>query len=264
MAFEVNDIISRGGAFGGGGDGGFGGGGLIAGLVLGTLFNRRGGLGGEEGGCGSHRNDCATTGDLLQQTLGDIKASVPLAEAQVQLALAGVQDTITTQANANAQYVAKNITDSTQFLNQGNTAILLAQQSIAASLARDIATVDTNVDRQATALQIAINTDGERTRSLIVANQIAELNQKLTVAQLDGLELRQRNERDRERHSVEITMTNNQNQNQLQFQAQSQTLQTLSHGLLDALQSIRATNAAINIGGTQLASPTNTNSNVRA
>jgi len=59
-------------------------------------------------------------------------------------------------------------------------------------------------------------------------------------------------------------MTNNQNQNQLQFQQQAQILTTLSNGLVQALQSIQATNQAINIGGTQMANPTNTNTNVRA
>jgi len=99
------------------------------------------------------------------------------------------------------------------------------------------------------------------------ANQIAELNQKLTVAQLDGLELRQRNDRDRERHSVEITMTNNQNQLQLQAQAQAQanavnSLLGCVHQL--AAQVARATNSNVIVGntgasttGAQTANPTN-------
>lgn len=219
-------------------------------LLLGLLFGNRNIL----GGANAVDSNIVTTTDLIQQTLGDIKAAIPFNEAQMQLALAQAMTSLTSQ-----------MTDNTQHLSSEANAAALAAATNTALLARDIASVDTNVDRQSTAIQVAIKDDGEKTRALITSNQIADLNQRLTVAQTEALELRQRNERDRDRHDIEITMTNNQNQNQLQFQQQAQTLATLTNGVLQALQSIQATNQAINIGsGGMIANPTNTNTNVRA
>ena len=253
MASLHEDIIGglgRGGVGMGGGDGG---GGMLMGLILGTLLRGNNGLlGGGASEAGGVNNLQATidTNSILTQ-LADIKAAVPYNEAQMQLALAGVQASISSQASANTQY-----------LSQGQTAIQLAQQATAAALARDIASVDTNVDRQATAIQIAVSADGDKTRALITSNQIADLNQRLTVAQLEASELRVDNRSERDRHGVEITMTNNQNQNQLQFQQQAQTQNILLNALASLTQNIRSTNEAINIGGFQSASPTNTNTNV--
>jgi len=235
------------GLLGGGNDGG----GTVLGLLLGMMFGNNRGMFGNNAGADSN---IVTTTDLIQQTLGDIKASIPYNEAQVQLALAQSMASLTGQMNANTQHLSSEM-----------TAAAVAAATNTAALARDIASVDTNVDRQATAIQMTIKDDGEKTRALITSNQIAELNQKLTIAQTEALELRQRNERDRDRHGIEISMTNNQNQNQLQFQAQSQTLNTLANGVIQALQSIQATNQAINIGsGGLVANPNNNNTNVRA
>lgn len=229
----------------GGGDGS-----TASGLILGLLLGR-GGLFGNNAATDSN---IVTTADLVQQTLGDIKASIPYNEAQVQLALSQAVAGLTGQNTANTQHLSSEM-----------GAAQLQAATTAALITRDIAAVDTNVDRQSTAIQIAINADGAATRALITANQIADLNQRLTVAQLEASELRSNNARDRDRHGIEITMTNNQNQNQLQFQQQAQVLNTLSAGVIDAIQSIRATNQAINIGsGGQIANPTNTNTNVRA
>lgn len=254
MATLSEDIVG-GRGLGVGGDSGLG---IIALLAL---------LGGKGFG-GDRDRDCVDTAthqaslNALQGSfdtnsilakLATIEAAVPYNEAQMQLALAGSTASLTAQANSNVLAVING-----QHLSQ------LENCQSFAGVARDIAAVDTNVDRQSTAIQVAIRDDGEKTRALITSNTIAELNQRLTVAQQEALELRNNGARERDRHGVEITMTNNQNQNQLQFQAQAQVLSTLSHGVIDAIQSIRATNSAINIGGTQLASPTNTNSNVRA
>ena len=116
---------------------------------------------------------CVTTDDLNSQTLGDIKAALPFNEAQVQLALAGAVASLPGQANSDTQYLA-----------QGQTATQLAQQAVSASLARDIANVDTNVGRQACSIKAAIHEDGEATRALIPGNRIADLEQQLTVAQV--------------------------------------------------------------------------------
>ena len=118
MATFSEDIVSRGG-MGFGGDG-FGGG--TMGVLLGLLLGRGGLLGNQDGG---HR--AVTQDDLNAQTLGDIKASIPFNEAQVQLALAGAVSSLPAQATADTQY-----------LSNGQTAIQLAQQAIATSLAREV------------------------------------------------------------------------------------------------------------------------------
>lgn len=260
-----------GNAMGGALGGGFGGAALGA-LLAGGLLN---------GGFGNNRNhENLVTSDQLQtavgtvvdtqqntavlQGLGDIKAAVPLAEAQVQLALAG------TQAELSGQITASNIG-----VIAGQAAINKnISEAIAASLASQ-SNLNVNILQSSTAnlmatkdaqyaLATAIKDDGEKTRALITTNQIADLNRLAAERQDEIIELRNSAARDRDRHGIEINMINNQNQNQLQFQAQAQVLTTLSNGLVEAIQSIRATNQAINIGGTQLASPTNTNTNVRA
>lgn len=240
MATFSEDIVSRGG-MGLGGDGGGLGGGLLLGLLLG-----RGGL------LGNNQNDggCVTPEMLNQQTLGDIKAAIPYNEAQVQLALAAAVASLSQQA-----------TSDTQYLSSQNTAAALQAQTTAALLTRDIAGVDTNVDRQSTAIQIAIAADGAKTRELITANQIAELNQRLTVAQLENSENRAIQREQNNSHNVTVTMNQAQAQQQLQTQRQEFLLNTLVNGFG---QLAKATNSQVVVGstgvnGTQTANPTNVN-----
>ena len=219
MATFNEDVISRGGF--GGGDG-FGGG---MGFILGALLSRGGLFGNNENLNNAHTN-YVTNESLNQQTLGDIKASIPLAEAQVQLAMAGLQASLSQQA-----------TSDTQYLSKGQTANLMATTQSTAALARDIASVDTNVDRQSTAIQQAIFADGERTRQLITSNQIADLQQQLTVAQL--------RESDQRSVNREITNTNTStigmNQQQAQQQQQMQALQWQLNNLLGGLNQLQRT-----------------------
>lgn len=240
MATFSEDIVSRGG-MGLGGDGGGLGGGLLLGLLLG-----RGGL------LGNNQNEggCVTPEMLNQQTLGDIKAAIPYNEAQVQLALAAAVASLTTQATADTQYLS----------NQNQNAALAAQTT-AALLTRDIAAVDTNVDRQSTAIQIAIAADGAKTRDLITNNQIAELNQRLTVAQLENAENRSIQREQNNSHNMTVTVNQAQAQAQLQAQRQDFLLNTLVNGFG---QLAKATNSQVVVGstgvaGTQTANPTNVN-----
>ncbi len=253
MALTFNeDAVVRGS--GGGFDGGLGGGGMLGGLLIGALLGR-GGLGGL-GGAGAVGTDAAllaslaTKEDLNQQTLGDIKAAIPYNEAQVQLALQGVLASLTTQNTNNTQYITSQ-----------NQAAALAAATNAALITRDIATVDTNVDRQSTAIQIAIKDDGEKTRALITANQIADLNQRLTVAQLENSENRAINREQNNSHNITTTVNTNQQQAQLQSQRQDFLLNQLVSGFG---QIARATNSQVVVGssgvvGTQSANPTNVN-----
>lgn len=224
---------------GGGGNDGLGGG-----LLLGMLLGRNGMFGNND----VRSADVITQADLNAQTLGDIKASIPYNEAQVQLALAQAMASLTAQSNANTQHISSEL-----------TATQLQAASSASMLARDIASVDTNVDRQATAIQIAIAADGAKTRELITSNAIAELNQRLTVAQLENSENRAIQREQINSHNVTVTM----NQAQAQQQLQNQRQEIMLNGLLNGFgQLARSTNSNVVVGSTgvgtqQTANPTN-------
>lgn len=243
MATFNEDVISRG--FGGGEMGGSGGG-MLMGLILGSLL-RNGGLGGN-GNDAAVLTNVATKDDLMQQTLGSIEASIPYNEAQVQLALSAAMASLTAQNTANTQHLSSEM-----------GAAQLQAATTAALITRDIAAVDTNVDRQSTAIQIAIANDGAKTRDLITANQIASLNQQLTVAQLENAENRAIQREMSNSHNVTTTINTNQQQQQLQTQRQDFMLNTLVNGFG---QLARSTNSQVVVGsngvtGTQSANPTN-------
>ena len=218
MASFHEDIISSGrGGMLGGGDGL----GLIALLALLGRGNGFFGGGNGSGVEGLNNLQGAIDTNAILSKLGTIEGAIPLAEAQVQLALAGVQNS----------------------LQQGISAVQL-------ETANGFANTNTNIERTGWQLSQAISNDGEKTRALITSNQIADLNRQLGVAQLEAIELRQETSRERDRHGIEITMTNNQNQNQLQFQAQNQVLSGLANALLEVGQIARATNSNVIVGNT--------------
>lgn len=237
MATFNEDIITRG--FAGGGDMA---GGLGGGLLLGLLLGRAGIFGGQNDG------GCVTPEMLNQQTLGDIKAAIPYNEAQVQLALAGATATLSGQANSNTQY-----------LSNQTQALAIAQMQLAAGLSSEITAVDTNVDRQSTAIQQAIYADGERTRQLITTNQIADLQQRLTVSQLENSENRSIIREQNNSHNMTVTVNQAQAQQQQQLQYLQWQLAALNGGVG---QIARATNSSVVVGSTgvgtqQTANPTN-------
>lgn len=236
------------------------GGGLASALVLSSLMGKRDGCSGDYGrdrgvdGAVIAAINAAISANETLSSLGDIKASVPLAEGQVQLALAQAVQAL---QNSNAA--------NTNLVINGQTQAMLTSATNQALLARDIAGVNANVSSTGCDIINAVRDDGNATRALITQNTIAELNRIAEERQDEIIELRYNQNRERDKHGIDITMINNQNQNQLQFQQQAQVLNQLSCGIVDALQSIRATNQAINIGsGVMSASPTNTNTNVRA
>lgn len=257
----------------GGGFGGLGGEGLIGGLLVGSLL--RGGLwnGGGAGvlaaeGGGFGRERCATTEDLIsinnlsklgdiQNELGNTKAAIALAESQVQLALAGVQDNLTTD-----------LLQQTIALSQGQTAIQLSQANSLNLLSNQIYQNGFEGAKSAWELSNNIRDDGEKTRSLIGSIDRDNLNRQIEVLSNEVIELRNENRRAVDTHSITIQNTQNQNslQSQLQSQAQAQALfnDRVFRELCDVSQLAKATNAQINIGsGTltgaaQTANPINT------
>jgi hypothetical protein len=239
---------------------GLGGGGIGLIALLALLGGRgRGGLFGGDGDGGgaavSLQNSIDTS--TIMTALGNIQAAVPLAESQVQLALAGVSSDITSQS----------LQQTIALQNQGFQAQLAAQAGFNS--------VGDKVDNLAAANALAIATnqfncvnatqvDGEKTRALITTINENNLNRIITVQAAELAELRNEGARASDRHGVEVTMINNQNQNQMQFQQQQQVLNTMAHVLADVSQVARATNSNVIVGntgasttGAQTASPTN-------
>lgn len=262
---QVLDVQDLGGGNMGGAIGGGLGAGVVGGLLAGALFGN-GGFNNRHG----YNNDCGdrqyVTADQLQtavgtitdsqqntavlQGLGDIKAAVPLAEAQVQLALAGSTGEIRTHLGQVENGVLIGQAAINKNISEAIAASLASQNNInlnvlQSSTANLIATKDSQY-----ALATAIKEDGEKTRALITTNQIAELNRLAAERQDEIIELRNAQARDRDRHGIEINMINNQNQNQLQFQAQAQVLSTLTGVLAEVGQLARATNQNLIIGNT--------------
>lgn len=249
-----------------GGDG-LGGGGIVTGLILGSLL-RNGGLGldGNRTVAGIDPVLASSLG-AMQTELSDIKASVPYNEGQVQLALAQAVAQLTLQANNNTQAISNQANTNTQMLQQSFATAALQSATNQDLIARDIASVDTNVDRQSTAIQIAIKDDGEKTRALITSNTIADLQRQLGVAQLTALEERGNHRSERDRISIETTVNQNQNQLQMQQQQQTNILAQMLGILGENTQIARATNQQLIIGnnGAVAAGPQNANpTNVRA
>lgn len=259
----------------GGNDGGFGmGGGLIGGLVLGSLLRNGNLLGngtgvGVQEGCVTPSNlsaQLAGVTDTLQntsvmQTLGDIKASVPLAESQVQLALAGATSDIRGHIGA----VENTLVQGQMAINQN------VSNAIAASLASQGAIKETVLttgaaNLQATAnaqfaLSQAIQNDGEKTRALITSFENANTQRLLGERQDLINELQAEGRRRDDRHGIEINMIQNNNQQQLQAQQQQQQIANLTACLHGVSQLAQATNQQLIIGNTGVATGGSQHSN---
>lgn len=266
---------------------GAGGGGLIGGLILGSLLRNNGNLFGGDGTgaaagvatAASVNNSVATS--AIQQDLGDIKAAIPLAEAQVQTAISQSQLATQTQLD-------NKVSDLTAFVNslgnnltnQISTASTLTQAGFSAlaqnlnatenTLNRQITDVDNHVQKvgydtaiQTGVLQSAISADGEKTRALLTSQYEASLNRMLSDSNARVVALETRREHDHASRGIEVTTTNNINQMQQQAQQQQQYNQ-LANLIWGLSQSIRSNNEAINVGsGTMNANPVNTNTNIR-
>lgn len=244
---------------------GLGGGGGILGLVALMALLGRGGLGvGGDSGAAAIGLQSSTDTNTILQSLGDIKASVPLAEAQVQLALAGQAASLT--GTINTATIANMQGQNTLGLAVAN-AISTAKDLAAAqtqTLTEQIAAVGNQVDRNLFQISSVVKDDGEKTRALITTNEMAALNRLAAERQDEIIELRNAAARENDRHGIEINMINNQNQNQLQFQQQAQVLGQLANVLCEVGQIARATNSNVIVGntgatgvGAQNANPTN-------
>lgn len=279
--------------------------GLLGGILGGTLLNRGGLLGGVGDGGAGYVTPAQLTAALngvtesnntsaVLQTLGDIKTgvagiptSVALAEGQVQLALQGAQADLNRNIDSTGDQVTAQIS-AAQLNNANNFAATSRQLSdiIATSLASQNA-INVNVLNSAaqtreavnlngaanmaatkdaaTATQLAINTSTSQILAALNAQDMANLQRQLTVAETTLAEQRSA-ARSRE---IEVTVSQTVNQTQLQTQAQNQQQQQLillsqiAAGL-GSLQHATAANTQIiagnrgyTQGGAQSAVPTN-------
>ncbi len=205
----------------------------------------------------------------IMAKLGTIEGAIPLAEAQVQLAVAGSTASINqnianglTAAIVGQTGINKNISD-----------------AIAASLASQAAikeTVLTSASANLTAtlnskfeLASTIRDDGDKTRALLVAQNEANLNRLLTVADLDRRDERAHGHRRESEvniinsNTAVATATAQQQQAQLQFQLQVEQ-NALLRNLANDIQVVRQGQTIFNSGtmaasGTQAAANTKVN-----
>jgi hypothetical protein len=243
----------------GGGDGlGFGGGGLIGGLILGSLLRNNGNFFGNDGagavGGAVLRNppEQNQANMDLMQAVGAVDKSVAVSTAAMEASQATQTLGLTTQLNNVASSLAARTDNLKDVVNSGNVALMQGQNAI-----------QQNIMENRYELSKDINTDGDKTRALIVQQYEATLNRQLGEANAALIELRSRADLAERTRGIEVTTTNNINQMQQQQQQQAQYGQ-LANLIWGLGQQIRNDNSAINVGsGTQTSTPTNTNTNIR-
>lgn len=264
--------LMMGNGFGGGTGAAVGGGlgaGLLGGILGGVLLNRNGVLGGGVDATagvvtpamltsainGVTDNNNVTT---ILQSLGDIKGAIPLAEGQVQLALAGAQSDLTNLINTGnvalmqGQFaINKNVSDTTAQIIAAQNATQDVVQNGNAAIQASLTNIATGIVQNAYAVTTAVRDDGDKTRALIVAQNDASLNRQLATAEAALLEQRAIG------RSAATEVNVSQVVNQVQAQAQAQTQQQQQLILLSqiaagfqGLQNAVATNSNLIVGNT--------------
>jgi hypothetical protein len=254
------EVLSPQGMVMAGGDGGLGfgsGGGLIGGLILGTLL-RNGNVFGNDGAgaaalaAGRIPPEQSTANMQLMQSIGAVDKAVAVGTAAMEASQANQTIGITSQLNNTTASLAARTDGVKEAVNAGT--MVLAQQ---------IAGLQQTTMENRYALSQDISNDGDKTRALITAQYEAMLNRQITDANARVIALETRFDSAERARGVEVTTTNNINQMQQQQQQQAQYGQ-LYNALWALGQSIRDNNSAINVGsGTQTATNTPTNTNIR-
>lgn len=265
--------------------------GLLGGILGGALLGNRGGLFGNNNGnidngivtpallASSLANVTETQNNsTLMQTLGDIKASVPLAEGQVQLALAGgvgelrshlgaVENTLTMGQTS----INKNISDAiaSSLASQNNINVNVLQSAAAT---RDLVTSYGVANLTATkdsqyATQVAISNSTKEILTALNDQNVQNLQRQLSVAESALFEQRAAG-RSRD---VEVNVSQSVTQNQAQLQAQAQAQQQFQilaqlaanvNNLANDIQVVRQTQSNVNFGTQTGNSQTATNNRV--
>lgn len=254
------------------------GGGLGAGLVgglLGTMLFRNNGLGVDGVGtaAGVHT---AVSDTAVLQTLGDIKASIPFNEGQMQLALAGAQADINsnistglTTAMAGQAGINRNISDSlaTALAGQGaiKETILTSANSLGTSIASSSALLQKSItdasilaERNSWALSQAITNDGDKTRALIQSIDKTNDSRLITSQANEITELR--HDRRLQEATGNITISNNNNATANAQQQQAQQQQQVQYQILAQLAALNADVQSVKQSSVIFNSGTQTNS----
>lgn len=279
MSDDTAALLAAMGNRSGGADASLGmGGGLIGGVVLGAL------LGGNRGLLGSGTTGvaegCVTSSQLtaglasvidsqqnttLLQSVGDVKAAVPLAEAQVQLALAGAQSDIISQGTANATAAARASQLTNKNISDAIASGLAGQATLKEAIATyGVANLTATKDAQF-ATQVAISGSTKEILAALNDQNTANLQRQLAVAESALLE---RNAALRARETeINITNTNTATAQQFQVQSQQQQQAVFNATVLAHLQNLQvatATNSNLIVGnagatttGAQTANPVN-------
>lgn len=271
----------------GGNQGGAMGAGLGAGLVgglLGTaLFGRNGlnGLGNDGIGGVAPATlagvESVVNNSAIMQSLGDIKASVPLAEGQIQLALSGAQmDLNNSISQSSASNIAAVSALSTNLMNNLNMQTQMNQKGFADNAATTVAQGTTNLlatkdasllaERNSWLLNQAITSDGDKTRALI--QSIDKTNDSRLITQLanEVSELRNEGRLRGVEGNITISNTNTANAVAQQQQAQQQQQQLAVLGAqLNALwsQNQHIQQGVLNIGSGTVSGNSQTAANTR-
>ena len=251
--------------------------GILGGILGGALLNR-GGLFGNEGRVGEN---CVTPSQLTSalagvqdtqmntavlQELGKISGAIPAAEGQVQLALAGVQNSLSQQINTNLVSNTQGFANVNQNIAGATANIIAVGESIkdtinltSAQTQLAIANNTAQGLQNTSVIVTAVRDDGDRTRALIVAQNEATLRNEITALQI---RLQDQNGEARAR-GVEVNVSQQVNQQQAQAQAQLQLvrLSEAVNNLANDIQSVRTTQSQIvfgnNTGSGQTSNATN-------
>ena len=206
---------------GGTGLGGFGSGGILEGLILGALLrNGNGGLFGGNGSNGDMDADAIAAKVVELQNTSDLRSQIVGVQSDLQAALQAQDLNILTQFTATNAQIAQVDKNATIAALESKLAAVQSQNAIQGSI--DALSVKT--DAQNTQVLMAIANDGDKTRALITANEIANLR--------EALELERRG---RENRETEISIINTNTNTQNQFQAQMQTMQNSLSSTLGVL-----------------------------
>lgn len=281
MTTDVHNIFKGMGAEGmsgvGAGAGAGLGAGLLGGVLGGALLGNRGLLGG--GGVGEGvvtpsqltaalaGVTAAQANTTVLQTLGDIKASVPLAEGQVQLALAGATASLITGQSLINKNISEAIAASLASQNNINVNVLTQGSQTRETVANfGVANLNATKDAQFATVTAVANSTKEILAALNTQN-MDNLNRQLTIAETALLE---RNAALRARETeINITNTNTatataqqaQFQGQQQFQILAQLSAAVSN-LANDVQVVRQGQTIFN-SGTMAASGTQAAANTR-
>lgn len=263
----------------------------FGGALVGGLLNRNGLFGNGENGVSPAFVTNAVNDAAIMTQLADIKASVPLAESQVQLALAGQAATLTQQINSaenmlTSQGQAQALASLAGF-NGVNTAIFNStNETIGVANTNNIAQINAiNASavenlKSAFALQTSITAEGVLNRAatesskdqiLAALNARAQLEDTRLITNLSNEVTELRGDRRLAEATGNITITNTNTANaiaqQQQTQAQFQILANLNAqvaNLANDIQVVRQGQTIFNSGtmagsGTQTAANTKVN-----